>query len=803
MDQFWQDVRFALRSLKKTPGFTALAVLTLALGLGANTAIFSVVRSVVLKPLPYEEPREIVRVWPERHFSKEMLAAFEERAGSFATFSGYRAQTFSWTGQGDPEELLGTLVATDHFAVLGVEAALGRAFEPGDRGPGAERVVVLSHALWERRFGADPDVLGRTVSLGEGTLTIVGVLPADFRPLSGPGSELWVPLIYDTANLDDYRDMIAYRALARLEPGISQAQAEAETRAVAQSLMEELPAYYDPQQVASASVVPLHEVMIGGVETSLWVLFGAVGLVLLMGCSNVANMLLARSGAREREIAVRAALGAGRRRLVRQLLTESLLLGVAGGGVGFLAAVWMESALVARLPASVPRAGEIGAGLPELVFTAGLSLFAALVFGLLPALRSTRPERQGALREGIGRTVGGHRYRANRMLVTAEIALAILLTAAAGLMLRSLWRLEQVDPGFTPEKLLTLRLSPPVERYGDAARLTAYYADVRERVEALPGVISASAITLLPLTNSVYGVGYSTKDHPVTPGMRPSMTSLRGVVPGYFQTMGIPLVSGRDFTEADSTGTREVGLLNETLARELWPTENAVGREILWDDGSPWFTVIGVVGDVRQTRLDREPRTEVYRPLAQATAELGSTAMYLTVRLERDAAGVIGPLREAVWSLGRDVPISRVAAMDQIVGSSMARRRFLTALLATFGVLALILGAVGVYGVGSFVTSQRTREIGVRMALGAARAAMLRSVMAREMRPVVVGIVAGLLGALGATRVLESSLFGVSSTDPATFAVVALFLLVVALLASYLPARRAAGIDPIVALRSE
>ena len=806
MNSFLQDLRYAARSLSKTPGFTVLAALTLALGIGANTAIFSVVHGVLLKPLPYERPDEIVRVLPQRRLSKEMLVAFEQTE-SFSAVAGYHAAKFSLIGTGDPEEVTGLAVAPGHFAVLGVQPALGRAFRVEDRRPGAEPVAILSHGLWQRRFAADSDILGRAVfldGLGQSSRTVVGVLSAEFRPMLGETTQAWVPITFDAGNLDDYRDMIALRALARLAPGVTLAQAEAEVKTIAKRLQQALPGYHSDQQVRAAGVTRLHEMLTGETGSTLWMLLGAVGCVLLIGCSNIANLLLTRAGGRQQELAVRAALGADRPRLMRQLLTESVLLGALGGATGLFAAAWLEPLMVASLPAAVPRVTEVGIELGEVGFAVGLSWLAALVSGLIPALRATRGELRGSLRAGDRRSSAGpKRHRLNQSLVAAEIALSVVLVTAAGLMLTSLSRLQQVEPGFTSDRLLALRLSPPAAEYDAAGELSAYYREVIDRLEALPGVESASAINYLPMTTPNMRLGFSTLDHPVTPDTPPPVVSARAVAPGYFRTMGIPVMQGRGAGATDLTGSAQVGWINQTLAQQLWPSVDPIGRQILWEDGSPWFTVAGVVGDVRQHRLDQETQAEVYRPFDQAYEELRSQAMFLAVRTHGDATALAPAVRRAVWAIDSDVPISGLRSMDQVIDSSLSGSRFFTVQLAAFGILALLLGATGVYGVGSYAVSQRTREIGVRMALGARRRTVLRSVMADELAPVIVGVGIGLVAALGATRLLESSLFGVSASDPLTFALVALILATVAAAASYLPARRASAVDPIVALRSE
>ncbi len=805
-----QDLRFAIRSLMKTPGFTVLAAFTLALGIGANTAIFSVVQGVVLEPLPYQNPHEIVRVWPQRRFSKEMLAAFEDTTASgnsaaFSAISGHFTANLSLLGTEVPEELTGLAVTPDHFQILGGRAALGRELRRQDRQPGAVPVVVLSHDLWERRFASDPDLLGRNISLdglGQGSRTVVGIMPEDFEPLES-GAQFWVPVTFDASNPDDYRDMMGFQALARLAPGVTTQHAEAEVHATALRLQQANPDYHNDEQVRSARVIPLHQILIGDVQPILWILLGAVGFVLLIGCSNIANMLLARSGGRQREMAIRASLGAERSRLIRQLLTESALLGALGGSVGLFAAIWLESLLVNNLPAGIPRATAISIDAQELSFAALLSFAAALMAGFLPALRATRLQTRGALRATSGRSSAGRgKHRLNQGLVIAEIALSVVLIAGAGLMLKSLWLLQQVEPGFDSNNLLALRLSPPAARYTEADALANYYRQVLDEVETVPGVAAASAINFLPMTTPNVRMSYSTSEHLAAAESSAPVASVRAIAPDYFRTMAIPLLAGRDVTRADREGATEVGWINQTLARQWWPDQDPVGQQIFWDDGTPWFTVAGVARDVRQHRLDREARSAVYRPLYQAGDELLSSAMFLTVRTAAPPSSLAPSVRQAIWSVDTDVPI-RHRSMDQVIDSSLASSRFFTLLLTAFGALALALGAIGVYGVGSYAVSQRTREIGIRMALGAQRQVMLRSLMARELTPVLVGVALGVAGALAATRVLASSLYGVATTDPATFATVALVLATVAAVAAFLPARHASQIDPTIALRAE
>ena len=793
-----QDLRYAARSLERTPGFTALAVLTLALGIGANTAIFSVVHGVILKALPYEDPDRIVRIYPGHVFNMELVDRFAHGSEAFTATSAYVGEAFTLTGVERPEEFSGALVEPNYFSVLGVQPSLGRSFRPEEKRPGAEAVVIISHGLWQRRFGSDPEIIGRTISLGGVLRSIVGVMPAGYRSVHR-NWEAWVPAVFDPAD-EGYRDRFFWRSIGRLAPGVTPAQARDDVGRLMSRMHGEDPNYYNTELVRNADVIPLHDDLVGRIRPTLLVLLGAVAAVLLVACTNVANMLLARAGTREREIAIRTALGAGRGRLVRQLLIESGVLGILGGGAGVLAALWTESFLLGFLPRSVPRIAEIGVDLPEMVFAFSLAMVSVVVFGLVPALRTTNPNLQSSLKTGSrGGADTAARHRLNRILIGAEVALSVILVVGAGLMLKSLWRMLQVDPGFDAPHMITMRLSPPADRYPDTPQQGAYYRGVTERVRAVPGVMGAGGINILPMTTGRTSVGYSTPDHPVPPGATPLHASYRTVTPGYFHAMGIPLLRGRLLEERDGEETPVVGLINETMARRLWTGGNPVGKEIRGPEGEEWFTIVGVVGDIQQRRLDLAPEPEIYRPFDQEPTR----AMHLNVRAAAERSDLIAAVQRAVWSVDGEVPISQVGTMDQVIHRSLAGSRFFAFLLSAFAALALALGAIGVYGVGSYTVSRLTGEIGIRIALGAAPGRMLRFVIGREMVPVGIGMAIGLAAALLSTRVLASFLFEVTTTDPATFIGVSLFLVLVALLAVYVPARRAARVDPLTALRSE
>ena len=794
-----QDIRYAARTLGRTPGFTAVAVLTIALGIGANTAIFSVVHGVILKSLPFADPDRIVRIDPDQVFNMEMLDRLIERNRAFTAVSAYFGTAFTLTGVERPEEFRGALVDTDYFTTLGVQPAIGRNFITEEKQPGAERVVIISHGFWERRFGSDPQIVGRAISLGGERHAIIGVMPAGYRSI-GRDWEAWVPSIFDPGE-DAYTGRFSWRAIGRLGPGVTLAQARDDVVRLLAEMHAEKPDYYEAERVRGADVIPLRDDLIGGIRPTLLVLLGAAAAVLLVACTNVANMLLARAGTREREIAIRTALGAGRGRLLGQLLTESALLGILGGAAGVLAAVWTESLLLGILPASVPRAAEIGIDGPEILFALGLALVSVVVFGLVPALRTTNPNLQSSLKSGSrGGADTAARHSLNRTLIGAEVALSVILVIGAGLMLKSLWRVLQVDPGFDAPRVVTMRLSPPADRYPDTPQLTAYYHEVIERVRRVPGVEAAGGINILPMTNRRTSVDYSTEARPVAPGTAAPYASYRIVMPGYFQAMGIPLLKGRLLGDSDDSRAPAAGLINEAMARREWPNENPVGRGIRDPAGEAWFTVVGVVGDVPARQLSQPPEPEMYRPFAQETR---TAVLHLNARVPSGRTDLIDEVQRAAWAVDGEVPISEVNVMDQVIDQSLAGSRFFAFLLSAFAGLALALGAIGVYGVGSYTVSRLTGEIGIRMALGAAPGRMLRFVIGREMIPVGVGLGVGVVAALLSTRVLASFLFEVTTTDPMTFIGVSLVLLLVALLAIYVPALRAARVDPLTALRSE
>ncbi|HEU4631144.1 MAG TPA: ABC transporter permease [Gemmatimonadaceae bacterium] len=793
-----QDVRFGWRALRRRPGFLLVAVLTLALGVGANTTIFALVDGVLLRQLPYPEPERLVAVWPQHWFSAGEYVGFRDRTHSFARVASYRPGVgVSLSGEGAPERLEGALVSATLFATLGVDAALGRTIAAGEDEPGRDAVVVIGDALWRRRFGADPEIIGRTIRLDGQSRTVVGVMPPGFHFPSGT-TQLWLPMHIDPAQPGDLWGYGGNSILARLAPGVTPAQAAADVLGIARRLRLENPLWTPDSAgyLADADVVPLRAQLVGDVRRMLLILLGAAGLVLLIACANVANLLLARGLERERELTIRAALGAGRGRLARQLLTESLLLALLGGTAGMLVAAGSLRALVPLLPADTPRLAEVGLDLRVL----GAALVAALVtggaFGLAPALRLARPDAGGTL--GARGAAGGARRHLLSTLVVGEMALAVVLVTGAGLLLKSFWRLSQVDPGFRTEHVLSARVSPPADQFREPARRAALHAAVLDRVRTLPGVTAAAVTSQLPFDQentsgpvAIPGVTLNPNDLP--------LFEQRRVSPEYLRALGLRLVRGRGFTEADRAGAQLVALVDERAARQFWPDDDPIGKTV----GFPWFdrwmTVVGIVSSVKNNDLRAEGQPALYIPFAQDP----QVDAVLVVRTTGDPAAIAGQLRGLVAGVDADVPVSHIRTLDELVSASMARPRLTTLLLGAFAALALLLGAVGLYGVVAYQVSQRTQEIGVRVALGARTGTVLGMVLRQGLALALLGAGVGLAAALVVARLLRGFLYDVSATDPWTFATVPLVLAAVAVLATLVPARRAARVDPVRALRGE
>ncbi len=802
MGSLLSDIRYGLRALLKARGFTFVAVLTLAFGIGANTAIFSVLNGIVLTPLPYHEPDRVVRVWPPEAFTKGLLAEFERQTSSYSSLSGFSWVNLTLTGIGEPEEFWGASVSVNHFDLLGVAPAIGRTFLPEEQEPGRDRVVILSHGLWERRFGANPAIVGQAIQLGGSGVEsriVVGVMPRDYRPLI-ERCQAWLPMTVDPTNFSDYEGTASSLIFGRLKENVSVEMADDEIRSLAVRLKSEGEdlQWMPDERIRGANVVPALDALVGEVRSRLVILILAVGLVLLIGCTNVANLLLARGTARSREIGIRLAIGARRSRIVRQLLTESTLLGVIGGAAGICVASWTVAVFKANLPPGVPRTDLIEVDIRVLGFAFILSLLSSLIFGLLPAFRATKGDLGTALHDvARGTSMGGGRARLNAGLVVLETALAVILVIGAGLMVKSFWLLNRVDPGFDATNLVTMRVSPPSTRYADDESVRAYYTQVVERLEADPEVTSVGMLNYLPMTAGNIGLLYHVEGNPLPDGSHRPRANARIVLPGHFRAMGIPVLRGRELEITDVDDGPIV--VNETMARHMSPDGDVVGQRIGGFFGDAMFTVVGVVADIHQHGLQMDPRPEMYFSFYSWT----NSNMYLLIRTSGDAEQTINPLQRVIWSVDENVPISRARTMEDVIGRSVADSRFLTQLLVGLAILALVLGAIGVFGVLSYTVRQRTREIGVRMALGAQQRTVLRAALRQGIALVTGGVVFGIAVAIVATRLLSGFLFGVSTTDPTTFVFVGVFLMLVSVVASLIPAIRASRIDPMVALRLE
>ena len=810
-----RDVVYGLRVLSRKPGFTAVAVVTLALGIGANTAIFSLVSAVLLRPLKYREAERLVMVWEA--VSAVGLSRDNPAAGNYAdwkaqnkVFEGMAAidqRTYDLAGDGEPEKLFAFAVTPDFFHVLGAEPALGRALLPEEDSPGAARVAVISHGLWQRRFGSDPGVLGRDILLSGEKHTVVGVMPAGFQ-FEFPDVALWVPIALAPEKLADRRYHYL-EVVARLKPGVTVEQADADVKAITARIAA---AYPDEAAGVSAAVVPLREQLAGDVRRPLLLLLAAVGLVLLIACANVAGVLLSRAAARRREIAVRAALGASRWRIVRQLLTESVLLGAAGGLGGSLLALWAFSFLQQLIPPGMREMVELRLDLTVFCFTLAVSLLAGVAFGLAPALQASRHDLNDALKQGGGRgavTGGGRLLRG--AFVVSQVALSLVLLVGAGLLVQTLYRLRVQYSELSPESVLTVRTQLAENRYREGSRRAAFYGQVLERVKGLPGVVAAGYTTAVPLTRKGGANGLSLEGRDNGPDAAWN-ASHRQVSADYFRAMGVAVREGRALDERDDERAPPVAAVNETMARSYWPGESALGKRFKVgspEAPEPWLTIVGVVADVRQMGADAPVKAEMYVPYRQASQYWESPPYSffvprdLVVRTSVPPAEVVPGVRQAVREVDPYQPLAGVRTMEEVLGRETAQRRVGAILLTAFAGLALLLAALGIYGVLAFFVVQHTPEIGVRMALGASRGHVLRMVVGRGMRLALAGVGVGLAGALVLTRLMKSLLFEVGAADPLTFGLISLLLVAVALLACLVPARRATRVDPMVALRYE
>lgn len=798
MRELWQDLRFGLRALARRRTFTAVAGLTLALGVGANTAMFSVLDSVLFKPLDYPEPDRIVQVWSWRTVTKSTLVDVERSVSSFSSVSGYIEGGFALTGDGAAEEFPGARVSPAHFTVLGIQPALGRGFSRDESVPGRDDVAILSHELWSTRYAADPGILGRSIVVDGNSVTVVGVMPEGYHSIR-PGWRLWVPLTIDASDLSDFDANSSTVLVARMKPGATTAQADAELASIAQAIRNETPDVFGEKFMAQATAIPLLDARVDSVRTTLWLLMGGVGLVLLIACANVANLLLAQGSSRTKEMAVRQSQGATRGRLIRQMLTESALLGILGGALGVMMAITLLFMMQTHLAGGVPRADTIVVDYRVLLFASGTSLLTAMIFGLIPALRASGSEVSSAIKEGGRRGARRSRRGMNQALVGLEIALSLVLLAGAGLLLKSSWRLQQVDPGFRTENVLLMRVTPPAGQYAESEVRAQYYRDIEEQVGAVPGVVSVGSAWFLPMTPGHMSTLYEVKDRPRPEGAERSYAMAQVLTPGVLEALDLPLLRGRWIEDSDLPDAPWVGVINEKMAREAFGTEDPIGREVQMF-GYLWFTVVGIVADMHQYSPDLAPRSEVYFSTFQIQ---DVPSAYLTIRTQGDPAAVVPAVREALARVDADVPVSRIATMEELLARTTSDSRLTTMLFSLFAGIALLLGAVGVYGVVSHTVSERTYEIGVRMALGARKGIVVREVVRSAAIPIFVGLVVGAAGAVAATRLLSGLLFEVEPSDPTVLIVVTAVLACAAMVACVLPARRAALIDPARCLNTE
>jgi predicted permease len=815
MTWLFQDVRYALRQLRKSPGFTAVAVITLALGIGANTSIFSVVNGVLLRPLAFKDPGRLVRIWhvpPPKSFpgmtvfavSAANYADWESQNHVFDGMAILAYHGFTMTGGDKPEQVAASAVSSGFFSTLGIPPMLGRGFTPDEDQVGHSHVVVLSHRMWQEHFGSNPAIVGHNINLDGEAYLVAGVMPANFR--FPDFAQMWTPMAW-TDKERAVRGEHHYMVVARLKPGVELPQAQAEMNTISDRLQQ---LYPDDDKGCGATVLPLHEDMVRDVRTPLLVLLGAVAFVLLIACVNVANLALAKTFSRQKEIAIRTALGASWPRVLRQLLTETVLLALAGGALGLSCAHFGVHLIVAFLADKLPTSTEISLDPQVLAFTAVISVLSGIVAGVLPAVRLARGNVSQVLKQGLGRTdadSGGHRTRS--ILVVSEVALSLMLLVGAGLMIRSFQNLQSVNPGFDARNVLTMNAMVSRAKFSSAVQQINFFEGVLRRVRTLPGVESAGVIDDIPLDNGGSHQPIAIEGRPVLPMSEQPEVDVRLISPGYMSALRVPILRGRDINEADSSGRPDVILISESMARQFWPGEDALGKRLtLTFFPGPVREVVGVVGDVKLDSLDQaRPNAALYFPLDQISPSSnggwGSFPMTLVVRSASGSAGMVSPVMNVVHDVDPEIPLRDILTMDDLVANSLSQQRFNMLLLGAFAGLALLLAAIGIYSVLSYSVKRSVREIGIRLALGARLGDVLRGVVFEGMKPTLLGVAIGVAGALLLGRVLSSLIFEVRPTDPFTFVVVTALLSAIALLASIIPAYRATKVDPMVALRYE
>ncbi len=819
MGTLLKDIRYGITSLRKRPGFSLIVVLVLALGIGANSAIFSVVNGVLLRPLPYQNPDHLVMIWG--NFLKLNIERLSAKAAEyedyraqnkmFAEVAAFENQSLNLAGGDRAERITAARITPNLFPMLGAQADHGRGIATDENQPGRDKVIVLSHGLWQRRFGGQTSAVGQTLRLNEQDYTVIGVMPASFQfphaslPFGEP-ADLWIPLVYSSEEVAQRQGPYHLNVIARLKPDVTLAQARAEMNALGEKFETQYSVYRGPNNADGGwriTLRPLQEEAIGSSRRALLILFGAVALVLLIACANVANLLLVRASLRQKELAIRLALGATRWRIARQLLVESLLLALLGGGAGLLLAIWGVGSLAALRPTNLPRLPEISVDSRVLAFTALLTIFTAVLFGLVPAWQASKFNLQRTLKQNRTTAIGDWRQLSWRsVLLIGEVALSLVLLVAAGLLVNSFLRLQQIKPAIATDKLLTVEINLSDSTYREPARAAIFFRELVRRVEELPGVQGASVSTARPLSGLARNDPFAIEGRPLDPGNL-SFAGWQMVGANYFHTLGIPLVQGRDLTLPDmAEGAPVVAVINESMARRYWPSENPIGRHItlgLPRPENPWVTIIGVARDLPHRAIDSLPQPDWYlsRPLGPQRNQI------LFVRTAGNPADLAGPIREIVSAMDRNQPVANIETMRDVISATVAPRRFNMLMFALFAAVALLLATLGIYGVMAYSVAQRTHEVGIRMALGAQRGDVLRLVIGKGMTLTLIGVAIGLAMAWGLTRLMATLLFGVTATDLTTFAVVSAFLIVVALLACYIPARRATKVDPLVALRYE
>lgn len=819
MKSLWQDLQYAIRMLRKNLSFSAAALLCLALGVGANTAIFSVVKAVLLNLPPYKDPGRIVMIWernPKLHLGFDDLpisvgdfVAMRTQSHVLEAISPLMTSSHNLISQQEPEKIGAVHVSADFFNVMGVQPQIGRGFSVDEDRSGGERVVIISNKLWQSRFAADPGIIGKPVTLDSESYTVIGVMPPAFQfPVASDlpsytsvaaHTDLWMPARISDNQIDQRADR-QLAIIARIKPGLSLQQAQSDLTALAQHLEKEYPS---TNKGFGIVLVPLQQQQVKDIRLAILVLQAAVAFVLLIACANLANLMLARSAARRKEIAIRIAVGASRGRIIRQLLTESVLLSLIGGGIGLLLQYYGVHILLTLSPKNTPRLNEVHTDLSVLAFTVAISVLTGLLFGLVPAIQASKLDINETLKQSTKSFSGDLRHGSfGNLLIVAEVALSFVLLAGAGLMINSFIQLLRTGPGFDFKSVLTLTIPLDSKKYPQAQRARVFFQQAMSRVANIPGVEAIGTISQLPLSGAIYAGGFTIEGAPTPPPNTDTVADRRLVSPDYFKAMGIPMLKGRAFTDKDNDKSPGVAIISESMVRRFIPDGDPIGRRIKLGGASsnrPWLSIVGVVGDIKDSSIAGQPTPHIYAPYTQQQ----STSMTLVVRTSADAAGLLPAVRREIWSLDRGQPITNVKTMSQYVAEARAPQTFSTVLLSIFALLALVLSAVGIYGVLTYSVSQRAHEIGVRMALGARQRDIMKLILKQSLALITTGVVIGLFAAVALTRLMQGLLFGVSATDPLTFACISLLLAIIALLACGIPARKASKVDPMIVLRME